>query len=310
MIPMIELTAAALMAALAVAVLAPPPLRNKDGVLAPLLATILLTTLLMGVLALTGRFIGTAILAAAAAMLLMPCAWLVRAPWAAEGAWQPDEEEDEDDGGGSPSPFASPPPAGPDGLRSERRPAAVLAMSPAPMSAPVLASAGPRAALGEPEAAPRNPAFPLRAAPPWAGGEAPPPSVTDVPSQLDAPAPLLPLNPRFPLVLTEPWTEPHPTPAAPASPAPRPAATPALPTAERPRRGDHRSIIHRRAPAEHPGRRRGPKRGRLLHSWRRWRWFAGAECADHTAAPRAYAARAHGADAGRQARAYAHDESR
>lgn len=231
----------AFICALAVAMLAPAPARNADRLLMSLLGMVFLATIVMGVLALLDVLTGTAILAAIGASIMVPCAWLARAPGA-----DFDEDEEDDDGGGS-APWEPSPWIGPDDWRPEPMPALSFAMRPqAPMIRPEVAAAGPRAELA-----------------PLAG----------------APAPAArPLNPRFPLIVTEPWTEPRPpvvlTPPADLPPEPVPAPGPQLP---RPQRGDHRSIVHRRAEGPHEGRRRrGVMRLRLLHGWRRRRRSAGA----------------------------------
>jgi hypothetical protein len=235
----------AFICALAVATLAPAPARNEDGLLMSLLGTVFLATIVMGVLALLDVLTGTAILAAIGASIMVPCAWLARAP-----AADFDEDEEDDDGGGS-SPYEPSPRDGPYDWRPEPMPARSLAMSPqAPMIGPALAPAGPRAELAPP---------------------------ADVPASA-APA-ARPLNPRFPLIVTEPWTEPRPpvvrTP--PADLPPEPVLAPEPPLRSRPQRGDHRSIVHRRAEGQHEGRRRrGVMRLRLLHGWRRRRRWTGA----------------------------------
>jgi hypothetical protein len=243
-----QMTGLVFICALAIATLAPAPTRNEDRLLMSLLGTVFLATIVMGVLALLDVLTGTAILAAIGASIMVPCAWLARAPGA-----DFDEDEEEDDGGGS-APYEPSPWGGPDDWRPEPMPALSFAMSPqAPALRPSLAPAGPRAGLA-----------PL---------DAPAPAVPAVPAVPAAPA-ARPLNPRFPLIVTEPWTEPRPpvvlTPrAADLPPEPVPAPGPLL----RPRlqRGDHRSIVHRHAGGPHEGRRRrGVMRLRLLHGWRRW----------------------------------------
>lgn len=253
----------AFISALAVAMLGPAPARNEDRLLLSLLGAVFLATIVMGLLALLDVLTGTAILAAIAASIMVPCAWLVRAPYA-------DDEED-DDGGGIPPYEPAPWDGGPEEWRPEPAPSFSLAMSAPPPLAPTLAPAGPRA---ERRQDPANPRFPLFEAPAWpaavpqpAAFEAAPP----VAASPELPAP--PLNPRFPLIVAEPWTEPHPpvvvTPPAVVAPEPVPAAAPLRP--RRPR-AEHRSIVHRRAEGEHEGRRRrGVMRLRLLYGWRRRR---------------------------------------
>jgi hypothetical protein len=97
-----------------------------------------------------------------------------------------------------------------------------------------------------------------------------------------------PLNPRFPLIVTELGSEPRPpvvrAPAAdlPLEPAPDPG-----PRRLRLRRGDHRSIAHRRAAGPHEARRRrGVMRLRLFHGWRRLACVADAEPTTPVDAPR------------------------
>jgi hypothetical protein len=233
----------AFVCALAVATLAPAPARNADGLLLSLLGTVFLAVVVMGVLALLDVLTGTAILAAMCASIMVPCAWLARAP----GRAFEDAGEDDDDGGGSP-PYEPWSPHGPDDRRPQPTYAPVFsfAMTPqAPASTPALAPTGPRAELPPPVALP-------------------------------SPNPR-PLNPRFPLIVTELGSEPRP-PVVLAPPADLPLEPAPDPGPRRPRlrRGDHRSIAHWRAAGEHEGRRRrGVMRLRLLHGWRRRRGSAG-----------------------------------
>jgi len=221
--------------ALAVATLAPAPARNEDRLLLSLLGTVFFATIVMGVLALLDVLTGTAILAAIGASIMVPCAWLARAP-------QIDaDEDDEDDDGGIP-PYEPSPWHGPEDWRPEPASAFVMTAR-APAMAPALAPTGPRAELAPPA---------------------------------DAPAPATrPLNPRFPLIVDAPWAEPRPAVVLPppADPAPEPEPVPAYePLWPRLARGDHPSIVHRRAETEQEGRRRrGVLRLRLLHGWRRRR---------------------------------------
>jgi hypothetical protein len=236
----------AFVCALAVATLAPAPARNADGLLLSLLATVFLAVVVMGVLALLDVLTGTAILAAIGASIMVPCAWLARAP----GRAFEDAGEDDDDGGGGSPPYEPSSPHGPDDRRPRptRAPVFSFAMSPqAPAGTPALAPAGPRAEL---------------------------PPVAAVPS----PNPR-PLNPRFPLIVTAPWSEPRP-PVVLTPPADLPLEPARDPGPRRPRlrRGDHRSIAHRRAAGRHAARRRrGVMRLRLLHGWRRLACVADAE---------------------------------
>jgi hypothetical protein len=276
--------------ALAVATLAPAPSRNEDRLLLSLLGTVFVAIVVMGVLALLDVLTGTAILAAIGASIMVPCAWLARAP----GADFDDADED-DDGGGSP-PYEPSPWDGPDDRRPEPTPAPVFsfAMGPqAPVSTRALAPAGPRAELPPPGAVPPpNPRFPLGVTPPWSGAVAQAPFEPPLPDAPAPPAPAAqPLNPRFPLITTAPWSEPRTTApwSEPRTTAPwseprppyvlePPADLPLEPARDpeqrrsRLRRGDHRSIAHRPAAGPHEGRRRrGVMRLRLLHGWRRRR---------------------------------------
>jgi hypothetical protein len=240
--------------ALAVATLAPAPAHNEDRLLMSLLGTVFLAVVVMGVLALLDLLTGTAILAAIGASIMVPCAWLARAPEADVD----DAEQDEDDGGGGGIPPYEPSPqGGPDGWRPA--PALSFATIPqAPAIGGALAAAGPRAELTPP---------------------------TYVPTQ-SAPAPR-PLNPRFPLILTAPWSEPRPPVviSPPAFSAPEPAAAEPAPRRPRLARGEHRSIVHRRrAAGRHEGRRRAVMRFRLLQGWRRRPWSAGCGDAESPAA--------------------------
>jgi hypothetical protein len=245
--------------ALAVATLAPAPAHNEDRLLMSLLGTVFLAVVVMGVLALLDLLTGTAILAAIGASIMVPCAWLARAPEADL------DDEDEDDGGGGIPPYEPSPQGGPDGWRPAPAPALSFAAIPqAPAIGGALAAAGPRAELTPP---------------------------TDVPAP-SAPAPQ-PLNPRFPLILTAPWTEPRPPvvisppafSAPPAFVAPEPAAADPAPRRPRLARGEHRSIVHRRrAAGRHAGRRRAVMRFRLLQGWRRRPWSAGCGDAEWPAA--------------------------
>jgi hypothetical protein len=266
----------AFICALAVATLGPAPARNEDRLLLSLLGAVFLATILMGLLALFGVLTGTVILAAIGASIMVPCAWLVRAPDAGF-----DEDEEDDDGGGSP-PYEPAPWDGPENWRPEPAPSLSVAMSAQP---PVLAPAlAPAVTRAERSQAPANPRFPLFAARAW------PEVVAQLPAAAAPPpaggplqAPARPLNPRFPLIVAEPWSEPHPpivvTPPAVVAPEPVPSAAPPAVVApepiaaaaplSRPLRADHRSIVHRRAEGEHEGRRRrGVMRLRLLYGWR------------------------------------------
>jgi hypothetical protein len=243
----------AFMCALAGATLVPAPAHNSDRLLLSLLGTVFLAVIAMAVLALLDVLTGTAILAAIGAAMMVPCAWLARAP----GADFEDVDED-DDGGGSP-PHAPSPRDGP----VDRRPQPTLApvfsfaMSPqAPACTPTLAAAGPRAELRPPVAVP-------------------------------SPGPRPP-NPRFPPIVTELGSEPRP-PVVLAPPADLPLEPAPDPGLRRPRlrRGDHRSIAHWRAAGQHePRRRRGVTRLRLLHGWRRLACVADAEPTTPVDAPR------------------------
>ena len=177
----------AFICALAVATLAPAPARNEDRLLLSLLGTVFLATIVMGVLALLDVLTGTAILAAIGASIMVPCAWLARAPEA-------DADED-DDGGGIP-PYEPAPWGGPDDRRPEPAPALAVARSAPPRPrAPALAVAGPRAEGQPPAARPLNPRFPLIVTEPWTE---PRPQVVPVPpadarpEPVSAPAPLWP----------------------------------------------------------------------------------------------------------------------
>jgi hypothetical protein len=249
-----QIAAALLVCGLAIATLMPPPAANEDGLLTALLGAVCATTVLMGLLALFGVLTGTALLAAVGAGLMVPCAWLARAP---EPPYYYDDEYDDDDGGGSPPPPRDPSPSP---APEHWRPAPA-----APAPAGIFAAAAPaRAALAQPApamaAAPRaelpaNPRFPHLAAIAWGADVAPA-------------APPVPLAP-VPSVV-----------AAPAAPEPEPVfQAPAV----RPARGDHRSVEHRVSTPPHAFRRqRRVVRLRMLHGWRRRGWFAAAARGEYT----------------------------
>jgi hypothetical protein len=269
-----QIATALLLCGLALATLLPAPAANEDGLLTALLGIVCCATLLMGGLALFGMLTGTAVLATVGAAIMVPCAWLARAPEAPY-----DYEPEDDDGGGSPPPPRDPsPPPGPEHWRPTPAPAGIFATARTARTAlaqpaPALASAaGPRAGL------PANPRFPHLAAVAW-GADAPPaPGATPAWS---APAP----------GAAPAWSVPAPMPVAPPPLAPPVVAAPAAPEpvfqapAVRPGRGDHRSAEHRVALAPHTfRRRRHGTRLRMLHGWRRRRWFGAAAHGEH--APR------------------------
>jgi hypothetical protein len=257
-----QIAAVALVCGLALATLLPAPAANEDGLLTALLGAVCCSTLLMGILALFGVLTGTALLAGAGAAIMVPCAWLARAP---EAPYE--YEEDDDDGGGSPPPTHDPSrPPSPDRRRPAPAPVAAFAATPPSALVAPPAPAGAfasvtRTALApavapaptEPRAEPApNPRFPHLVAPAWDGGH----SVAPRP----APAP----------VVDPPVVVPPAPPAAVSEPV-------LLPPASRPARGEHPSVEHRSAAAPHPIRRRRPvARLRMLHGWRRRRWFGAA----------------------------------
>jgi hypothetical protein len=252
-----QIAAAALVCGLAIAILLPAPLANEDRLLAMLLGTVCCATLLMGVLALAGVLTGTALLAAGGAAIMVPCAWLARAP---EAPWEDEYDEEEDDGGGSPPFPRDPSPShGPNLRRPAPSPAALLALrtgvAPPPTAVaspqPALAAAALRAELAP------NPCFPHLAAPGWGTGEAPAPVVV-------APAPTPIVVPVPPVVVP---AEP------PAAPDPD-----VLPPAAQQSSGEHHCVDQRSAPPRHAIRRHRPaRRLRMLHGWRRRRWFGAAD---------------------------------
>lgn len=140
--PVFGLIAVALLFTLLVAMLIPAPSRPVEdgaGVGLGLIVGGCLAALVMGVLALAGLTIASAVLGAVAWLLVMPCVWMARAPQAS-GGWY--EEEDDGDDGGSPSPDApSAPPVPSDdlpGLRPTAPQPAAVAWTPAPRPAPVI----------------------------------------------------------------------------------------------------------------------------------------------------------------------------
>lgn len=131
--------------ALLVATLIPAPqhpVEEDAGVGLALLSAGCVAALAMGVLALLGLPVATAVVGAVAWLLVMPCIWLARGPQPLDDGWY---EEDEDDDGGSPSPHApSAPPASDDRLPGLQLPVAAPAhpaWTPAPQPAPVVATA-------------------------------------------------------------------------------------------------------------------------------------------------------------------------
>jgi hypothetical protein len=271
-----NLAAAALVCGLAIAILLPAPAANEDVLLTALLGAVCLATLLMGGLALAGLLTGTAVLAATGAALMVPCAWLARAPEAPyyEEAY---EEEDDDGGGSPPAPRDPSPTPGPEHWRPAPAPIAAL-VSPPPaaprtgvfatmrtartaLAPAAIATPAPSAVL--PADAPPNPRFPHLATVAWATADRPAPPVVVVPPVV-APAPVVvaPIPPA-PVVI------------APIPPAPVPAVTLAFDApAARPARGEHPSVEHRFAAAEPTVRRRRHfTRLRVPHGWRRRRWF-------------------------------------
>ena len=262
---MMQIAAAGLVCGLAVAILLPAPAANEDGLLTALLGAVCCATLLMGGLALAGLLTGTAVLAATGAALMVPCAWLARAPEAPyhEEAY---EEEDDDGGGSPPAPRDPSPTPGPEHWRPAPAPAAVFlakartALAPQHAAAPVPAPAA-RAEL------PANPRFPHLAAVAWATEDRPAPPVIVVPPVV-APAP----------VVVAP---------VPQAPVPAPVPAPALAfdaPAARLERGEHPSVEHRvAAPEPAIRRRRHLTRLRVPHGWRRRRWFVHSSGGERTA---------------------------
>jgi hypothetical protein len=270
-----HLAAAALVCGLAIAILLPAPAANEDGLLTALLGTVCCATLLMGGLALAGVLTGTAILAATGAALMVPCAWLARAPEAPY--YVQDYEEEDDDGGGSPpAPRDPSPPPGPEHWRPAPAPAAALfakartALAPdqpgiVPAQAGTALAAQHAVVTGSAARAelPANPRFPHLAAVAWATADRPAPPVVVVPPVI-APAP----------VVVAP-IPPAPVVVAPIPPPSVPVATLAFEApAVRPARGEHASVEHRVAAAAPTVRRRRHfTRLRVPHGWRRRRWF-------------------------------------
>src|SRR4051794_3233010 len=109
-----QLAAAALVFGLAVAILVPAPVANEDGLLTALLFAVCCGVLLMGALAVAGFLTATAVVAAAGAAIMVPCAWLARAPDAPAYEWYYEEEEDDDGGGSPPAPRDPSPTPGPE----------------------------------------------------------------------------------------------------------------------------------------------------------------------------------------------------
>lgn len=143
--PVFGLIAAALLFTLLVAMIVPAPshpVEDDAGVGLGLIVGGCVAALAMGVLALAGLTIASAVLGAVAWVLVMPCVWMARAPQPSGGSY--DGEEDDDDGGGSPSPDAPAAPPVPSdtlpGLQpTATQPAPVTwTPAPAPQAAPVL----------------------------------------------------------------------------------------------------------------------------------------------------------------------------
>jgi hypothetical protein len=259
-----HLAAAALVLGLAVAILVPAPVANEDGLLTALLLTVCGAVVLMGALALAGVLTATAVLAATGAAIMVPCAWLARAPEAPSYEWYYEEEEDDDGGGSPPAPRDPSPTPGPEHWRPAPAPVAAL-VSPPPAAprtgvfatmrtartalAPA-ASATPAPTAAFPATAPPNPRFPYLTAVAWDTADRPAPAVEIAP--VVAPAPVV-VAPVAPAALPQPVFE---------SPAVRPA------------RGEHPSVEHIVAPQPPVVRRRRyATRLRMLHGWRRRRWF-------------------------------------
>ncbi len=142
--PVFGLIAVALLFTLLVAMLIPAPSRPVEdgaGVGLGLIVGGCAAALVMGVLALAGLTIASAVLGAVAWLLVMPCVWMARAPQAA-GGWYEEEEDDDGDDGGSPSPDAPAAPPVPSddlpGLRPTATQPAAVTWTPAPRPVPVM----------------------------------------------------------------------------------------------------------------------------------------------------------------------------
>jgi hypothetical protein len=267
-----QLAAAALVFGLAVAIFVPAPVTNEDGLLTALLLTVCCGVVLMGAFAVAGLFTATAVVAATGAAIMVPCAWLARAPDAPSYEWYYEEEEDDDGGGSPPAPRDPSPTPGPEHWRPAPAPVAALVSPPRPaprtgvfatmrtartaLAPAAIATPAPTAEL--PAGAPPNPRFPYLTAVAWDTVDTPAPAVEIAP--VIAPAPVV-VEPVAPAPLPQPVFE---------SPHVRPA------------RGEHPSVEHIVAP-ERPAvrRHRYVTRLRRLHGWRRRRWFTQSDRREH-----------------------------
>ena len=141
--PVFALVTVALLLTLLVATLMPAPRHPAEddaGLGFALIASGGAAALAMGIVALLGYPIASAVLGAVAWLLVMPCIWLARAPQQQQGGWY--DEEDDGDDGGSPSPDApSAPPVPGDrlpGLQPAATQPALATWTPAPQAAPVI----------------------------------------------------------------------------------------------------------------------------------------------------------------------------
>lgn len=233
--PVFGLIAVALLFTLLVAMLVPAPsepVEDDAGVGLGLIVGGCVAALVMGVLALAGLTIASAVLGAVAWLLVMPCVWMARAPQAS-GGWY---EEDVDDGG-SPSPDAPAAPPVPSddlsGLQPTATQRAAANWTPAPRPAPVIGlAARVRQMLAAEEAQRMLAAQEVR--------------------RILAPAPPVTLPPAVVVPAVAPVVEP----ALAAAPVPQPAPVePRMRPATR-LRDDTRSVGHVLAAAAHNRTRR------------------------------------------------------
>jgi len=140
--PVFALIAVVLLLTLLVATLMPAPRHPAEddaGLGFALIASAGAAALAMGIIALLGYPIASAVLGAVAWLLVTPCIWLARAPQQ-QGGWYDDEDDGDD--GGSPSPDApSAPPVPGDrlpGLQPAATQPALSTWTPAPQAAPVM----------------------------------------------------------------------------------------------------------------------------------------------------------------------------
>lgn len=218
--------------------------RHEVGANLTLLGVGAALAILAGVLALAQLPVHSAFCGSLAWLTVMPCLWMARGPWPAEGY---DADEDEDDGGGEPwSRWPGAPPS-PDGRRPQLAPASLADVRVA--SARPVVRPSTAAHLQQPAVASHR--LPPSPAPPAAAPPAP--SAALAPGEAAAP----------------------PAAVESAVPSRRRRLSP------RPRgeRGDHRSIVHKRAAQPHTGRRRRASlRRRVLRRCRMWLWVPPPEC--------------------------------